>query len=850
MKKWSVFFLLLTLYPLNSTEPTSLEVMTANAKNQQEIQKSWRPYFLKWNTFKDPSCCFFQYNVGLGLLYFSGIKGSLSGQPAIEYAPWNATRMDSGFTYNRTPLYEAELGYKFVDWFKLILSYQYQGGVTVQSRNQRSSNPQAPGINVGYAYSMFQANLSINTLLARFTFQLPWALLFRGVSFQPYLGVGIGPSWQSWTRINVQRSYQGSQAAVYFGETQYLRQKISANFAWLADVGLQIQNLCPFYNFFVITGLKYNQYGQARSMGKMDNQGSFKGALIHPVRVKMVYSFAPYLGVKWSFPVAIEKNTQIRNRSPKTWKPFYAHGKDLGFTKGTFAQLNVGPAFFYYSGLRGNLFGRPDTDFGVWGDVELKGALQKNTAPLIEAVWGYQFAPWVRGGLSYQYLTGMTVQTPMLNGDNLNGFSESSDYSQFQANLSLNSILAKAYLDFPWYLVCRGVASNLYLALGGGISWQSWTRMQINRTANDSVGYNADIQPIRQKNCANGHLLIDSGVRMRNLNPKNNFEVSIGCKYNQWGQARNLGDISQQNGMKNGLVDPIKIKMIYTFTPYLAAQWDFQLPLATSSDQQINGKRVMRFKPFFVSSRSVQPKQSASIAWTVGAGFLYFDQIRGNLAGKPDQLFIVYGSVPIKGKMIYSRTPLFEYLLNYRLNHWLQLSLSYQHQGGITFRTQVVPAMNPNIGGILGHYSQFQSNLSFDAIMAKVYFESPHVLISRGISTSSYLAFGVGPGWQTWSRMQVNRMYEASSYVGEPQELNQKISANCTWMADLGLRMQSASPCSHFNVLIGCKYIQWGQARNMGKLSQQTNTGQGLAHPFRIKMVYSFAPYLGMQWSF
>lgn len=69
-------------------------------------------------------------------------------------------------------------------------------------------------------------------------------------------------------------------------------------------------------------------------------------------------------------------------------------------------------------------------------------------------------------------------------------------------------------------------------------------------------------------------------------------------------------------------------------------------------------------------------------------------------------------------------------------------------------------------------------------------------------------------------------------------------------MIDKGFRIQSAYPNSSFSVLVGAKYNQWGQARSMGKMSQQGTHKQVLDQPVRIKTVYQFAPYVGVQWLF
>ena len=210
---------------------------------------------------------------------------------------------------------------------------------------------------------------------------------------------------------------------------------------------------------------------------------------------------------------------------------------------------------------------------------------------------------------------------------------------------------------------------------------------------------------------------------------------------------------------------------------------------------------------------------------------------------------IEFRDIPLKGRLTYNRTPLFEYLLGYRFNLWLKLALSYQHQGGITIRTKALSAYE-NPGAFRSEYGQFTSNLSLDALLAKVYFELPFSMIWRSLSTNPYLAAGVGPGWQSWTNIQTVYTQSPVVIASHPLPLRQKISANAVWMIDMGLRVQSAYPNSKFSVLLGCKYNQWGQARSIGKMSQQGLRKLSITQPLRIKTVYQFAPYLGVQWNF
>jgi hypothetical protein len=94
--------------------------------------------------------------------------------------------------------------------------------------------------------------------------------------------------------------------------------------------------------------------------------------------------------------------------------------------------------------------------------------------------------------------------------------------------------------------------------------------------------------------------------------------------------------------------------------------------------------------------------------------------------------------------------------------------------------------------------------------------------------------------------------------------MKQKISANAVWWADLGLKLRSVIPNVNFAVRLGTKFIGWGQTLQIGLPSQDRDGLSGaytdtfnsveretlLYSPFKIKYVYSFAPYIGVQWDF
>ena len=157
-------------------------------------------------------------------------------------------------------------------------------------------------------------------------------------------------------------------------------------------------------------------------------------------------------------------------------------------------------------------------------------------------------------------------------------------------------------------------------------------------------------------------------------------------------------------------------------------------------------KSLTKRKPSFSYTQSFQGKKNLFFQTNIGVGFLYFSGIRGNLMGKPVINFDptnYWRDVPFKGRLSYNRTPLFEYLIGYRINNSIKFALSYQHQAGITIQSKALSTYPNGASTNKSEMAQFISNLSLDALLAKVYFELPYSLIFKNLATSPYLALGL-----------------------------------------------------------------------------------------------------------
>lgn len=256
--------------------------------------------------------------------------------------------------------------------------------------------------------------------------------------------------------------------------------------------------------------------------------------------------------------------------------------------------------------------------------------------------------------------------------------------------------------------------------------------------------------------------------------------------------------------------------------------------------------------PFFLKFKIAEPRLTTFTNLNVGIGMLYFSGVKGNLETDiPGIINNVKVEKPLPGHITYNRTPLVEATIGLDVFNWWKIGLSMQHQGRVKISTQ--PSLlfsNYNINARTPTVLNLDLNLN--AVMFKTFLMFPYTLVWKNMFTEPYLGLAVGPGWQTWSAIT-----QKLGILIVP--FKQKISANCVFTVDLGFKLRKAVDNYILAFTFGCKYNQWGQARSMGRLSDQYTSPvvgfpglqrPGLSNPLRIKTVYQFAPYIGAQLSF
>lgn len=298
-----------------------------------------------------------------------------------------------------------------------------------------------------------------------------------------------------------------------------------------------------------------------------------------------------------------------------------------------------------------------------------------------------------------------------------------------------------------------------------------------------------------------------------------------------------------------------------------------ELPLenlvAGSSEKRARKQRARRqdealegesWKPFIIDNEYLEPKGRFFFQANVGIGFLRFAGVKGQSDLNYQIDAAAYGE-PLQGRLNYTRTPLYEYNLGMDIFDWLSLALAYQHQGVIDVSSPYQKLRPRFEDGLTNNQirNQFNANLRLDALFVKNYLNLPKSLIWRSIAINPYLGIGVGLAWQSWSKVSVSELLNFSLSDNDQPELDynsnllqfaNKYSANAFYMFDLGFSLEGISLPTPFSVRLGCKYNAWGQARSMGKLSQQDNVTISLWKPIHIRQVYQFAPYVGVQWNY
>ena len=829
----------------HSIAKASSYVKTQKKLKKDPIQPNPNPYWAPLGALETKGSVFFQPSVGLGLLYFHQVRGNLCQEPNTFVAGLSESMPSIPYkrnlSYNKTLVKDILVGYRFFDWFKLGLSYQNQNGIFLYS--QPLPYMDNVGGERGTAHMQLATYLSLNSVMAKAIFEIPHALIYRRVAFAPFGALAIGPSWQTWY-LSRNQSNSSNDGYMNTNVPQFV-----ANLSLMLDKGVRFQPAVVNPSFSGYLGFKFMLWGQARNLYQLQKQGPSKSAIFKPFNIKTIYSFIPYLGFQWNFPATRLDYIKHKKLYASEVDSFFIHTRYTVKPKNFITQFNFGPNFLYFKEIDGNLAIKPLEPDRFYGrQVPMSKKFKYNRVPLYEFLMGYRYSQILQFGLSLQTSNYNILQSPFSPASNIETTLKS--YSSFKSYLNLYALMAKAYLYLPYAFRAGFVSMNFYSAVGFGPSWQCWYDVQVNSQGLDIDFLNSDGARNfsgKTKFVTNPSLMVDMGFDMKNAHPDALFHIYLGVRYNRWGQVRNIGKQSQQASSNNGLLRPVRVKTLYSWTPYMSFQWDFPL----SEGEYLAKQYSNAWTPYFVSLKESDKPSQLFFQGNIGPNFLRFSGVKGNLGRRPIEGEINNTDAPLKGRLSKNNPLLFEFLVGHKFNYWFKAALSLQSQTAIYVSSKRVPT---DFTGdpLFSFRAQFQSQVQLYSLMLKPYLESPKGVIFRNWIWTSYLGMGIGAGWQSWNN---NTIYE---YADEDNNvypftylLRSKTSASVAWMIDLGFRTRHVSPKFNGSVLFGIKYNQWGQARNIGKLADQYPTYRaGLQSAFRVKTVYSFAPYMGFQWNF
>ncbi len=274
----------------------NLSAQTAARKSNTGTQNSRKLYLTRRSKIGCTPTYFYNMSLGVGFLRFSGQKGSDAYASLPSILKTRTPLYQGGTGYNRTPLLDATLGWNPLSWMGLGIAYVGQHNVIFE-RNLWSLST----VNTSKVTYYFRANVDLNAAVAKAFFYLPHSIVWRAVAISPFMAFAVGPGWQTWTP---------TLSSPSSGTTVNFRQKVSANCFFMADSGFQVKSMKADQNLSMIFGLKFNIWGQARSMGALDQQRIRTASqtpindnvgLLQPFSIRTVYQFAPYLGVMWSY---------------------------------------------------------------------------------------------------------------------------------------------------------------------------------------------------------------------------------------------------------------------------------------------------------------------------------------------------------------------------------------------------------------------------------------------------------------------------------------------------------------------------------------------------------------------
>ena len=263
-----------------------------------------------------------------------------------------------------------------------------------------------------------------------------------------------------------------------------------------------------------------------------------------------------------------------------SWTPYFTWiGNVQNQQLRSFTQFNVGVGFLYFSNVSGNFAAipAPAGSINVGTSIPFKGDINYNRTPVFQYSIGYRIFNWFKASLALEHQNGINIQTDAMPGIGLTGRASNATVptAQLRASLGLNAIFPKLTFELPWPMIWKNWLNALYLSAGVGPCWQSWTDVRVFENYTAPILETTFVNTLNQKYPASAFWQIDAGIRSKMASPSSTISFLLGCRFSSWGQVRNIGFQGQQGRWRFALSRPFRAKMLYSFVPYIGAQWNF-----------------------------------------------------------------------------------------------------------------------------------------------------------------------------------------------------------------------------------------------------------------------------------
>lgn len=299
-----------------------------------------------------------------------------------------------------------------------------------------------------------------------------------------------------------------------------------------------------------------------------------------------IFSESTFLGETAVAAYSKGKNNQSKSgkyEGVNSWSPYFTWiGNVENTDQRTFVQFTVGVGFLYLSKVKGNMAVIPSPAGSATNNAIPKkiGGFSYNKTPVVDFIFGYRILDWLKAGIALQNQNNVHFQSRFAPTLVPVGATRNSTTTlpktQFRANLALNALYLKAMFELPWPMVWKSWMYALYFNVGVGPCWQSWTDMRQYVQFQTAGGVESTfVNTLKQKYGASALWQLDLGFRAKSASIESTVSLLLGFKFNSWGKVPNLGASGEQGGWTFSFRKPYSARLLYSFAPYLGAQWNF-----------------------------------------------------------------------------------------------------------------------------------------------------------------------------------------------------------------------------------------------------------------------------------